>query len=323
MARRKAFTLIELMVVTGIISVLIALLLPAVQQARESARRTQCRNNLKQIGLALHNYLDSYGRFPPSMCLRPGTGNPEWSAQARLLPFVEQANLSNLINFQAHQDAQPNVLTVRVAALICPSDINDHARVSEGSEQYPLSYVCNQGTWMVYDPTGVQKGVGSFHPNLGLRAADISDGLSNTLAFSEAKMFQPLIVTAPDPGAAIPGSASAISSLAATATSFDPVDGHSEWSEGMVHQGGFTTTLAPNTVVPYQSGGATYDIDFNTVEEGSPGTTYGAITARSYHGGFVHVMLMDGSGHAVSNNIDLTVWRAMSTRCGGEVGANF
>src|SRR2546429_4956642 len=104
--KTRGFTLIELLVVIAIIAVLVSLLLPAVQQAREAARRTQCKNNLKQIGLALHNYLESFSRFPPSICIRPG-GPPGWSAQARLLPFIEQANLSNLTNFQSSFDTQP------------------------------------------------------------------------------------------------------------------------------------------------------------------------------------------------------------------------
>ena len=89
--RRLAFTLIELLVVIAIIAILIALLLPAVQQAREAARRTQCRNNLKQLSLALHNYLDSYSKFPPTFCVGTGDGG-EWSFPARILPFLDGAN---------------------------------------------------------------------------------------------------------------------------------------------------------------------------------------------------------------------------------------
>src|SRR5665213_2211007 len=90
--RRGGFTLIELLVVIAIIAILIALLLPAVQQAREAARRTQCKNNLKQIGLALHNYLSTNTVFPPGFCIGASSGGA-WSAHARILPFLDQANL--------------------------------------------------------------------------------------------------------------------------------------------------------------------------------------------------------------------------------------
>src|SRR4051812_12895219 len=112
-SRSRAFTLIELLVVIAIIAILIALLLPAVQQAREAARRSQCKNNLKQFGLALHNYHDSYNCFPPASCLRIGVTFEGWSAQARLLAFLDQANLQNLINYSAEFDTQPNVTKVK------------------------------------------------------------------------------------------------------------------------------------------------------------------------------------------------------------------
>ena len=128
--RRCAFTLIELLVVIAIISVLVGLLLPAVQQAREAARRVQCKNNLKQIGLALHNYLDTFGGLPPTVCVRPGDFG-QWSAQARLLPFLDQANLQNLIDFSLPYDVQPMVPSVRVALYLCPSEINDKPRQAD------------------------------------------------------------------------------------------------------------------------------------------------------------------------------------------------
>lgn len=99
---RCGFTLIELLVVIAIIAVLVALLLPAVQQAREAARRSQCGNNLKQIGLALHNYLEAHSVFPPSYCVVPGVTTSvggQWSAMARVLPYVDQAGLQNLIDW--------------------------------------------------------------------------------------------------------------------------------------------------------------------------------------------------------------------------------
>ncbi len=97
--RRTAFTLIELLVVIAIIAVLVALLLPAVQQAREAARRTQCKNNLKQIALGMHNYESSYSTFPPSMAVNPSiTSNASWSIHGRIMPYLEQVNLYNQID---------------------------------------------------------------------------------------------------------------------------------------------------------------------------------------------------------------------------------
>src|SRR4026208_1779818 len=108
MMKRRGFTLIELLVVIAIISVLIALLLPAVQQAREAARRSQCKNNLKQIGLALHNYAGSFSASPPVSVLPAGKTSEPWSAQARLLPFIEQASLHSLIDWGSSSEFPTN-----------------------------------------------------------------------------------------------------------------------------------------------------------------------------------------------------------------------
>src|SRR5882672_7853666 len=120
----RGFTLIELLVVIAIIGVLVALLLPAVQQAREAARRSQCKNNLKQIGLALHNYVDAFTSFPPVSVLPVGKTSEPWSAQARLLPFIEQTSLHSLIDWGASTEftANPIVCATRVPIYLCPSE---------------------------------------------------------------------------------------------------------------------------------------------------------------------------------------------------------
>src|SRR5262249_35024562 len=132
--RRNGFTLIELLVVIAIIAVLIALLLPAVQSAREAARRIQCTNNLKQMGLGLHNYESVAGAFPPSEIVQ-GTGNTvTWtggfSVHARVLPFMEQGVAFSSINFQfSHLGASnTSVVTLSMSAFVCPSDINKDQR---------------------------------------------------------------------------------------------------------------------------------------------------------------------------------------------------
>jgi len=127
----RGFTLIELLVVIAIIAILVALLLPAVQQAREAARRSSCKNNLKQIGLALHNYLDTYTAFPPSICLDNPIGastGGQWSVHARILPYIEQAALYDAADLNADYTAGQPPANVRVPTYLCPSDPNDRDR---------------------------------------------------------------------------------------------------------------------------------------------------------------------------------------------------
>ncbi len=119
------FTLVELLVVIAIIGVLVALLLPAVQAAREAARRSQCSNNLKQLGLALHNYASTFGCFPPPCTLRVGVPSDSWSLHALLLPYIEQGGLQSLINFTTTYQNQPQVTQTSIGLLLCPTDPNN------------------------------------------------------------------------------------------------------------------------------------------------------------------------------------------------------
>jgi len=322
------FTLVELLVVIAIIAVLIALLLPAVQQAREAARRTQCKNNLKQVGLALHNYLDAFSTFPPVSVLPAGRTFEPWSAHARLLPYIEQTALQNLIDWGASPEftGNPIVSQTRVAIYMCPSEINDHSRPTATLTHYPLNYCFNEGTWFIFDPVTGNGGDGAFYPNKAMRIAEIADGASNTLGAAEVKAYAPNLWDTQNPntlGVAPPATPAALAAYFGSGT-FDS-NGHTEWVEGDVHETGFTTVFTPNTNVPYDSAGTTYDIDFTTMRDGESITvpTYAAVTARSYHPGIVSVLLMDGSVRTVGNSINLGIWRALGTRAGAETIGDF
>jgi prepilin-type N-terminal cleavage/methylation domain-containing protein/prepilin-type processing-associated H-X9-DG protein len=208
-AQSRGFTLIELLVVIAIIAILVALLLPAVQQAREAARRTQCKNNLKQIGLALHNYHDTHGRFPPTQVmvayLGPNNTNPQprnhtWVSL--ILPYLEQANLYSQINFslpmfvqatntyQQTSNGQP-IVAQKIPTLQCPSDPGFGGGISPHGLSH-MNYAGNMGwDWHYRGPHWAQ---GPFqNGSEGTRIDDFKDGTSNTIVVAETSTqgFQP------------------------------------------------------------------------------------------------------------------------------------
>ena len=318
----RGFTLVELLVVIAIIATLIGLLLPAVQTVRESARRTQCSNNVKQLGLAMHNYETASKTFPP-FCELPRTSTFDpFSAQARLLPYLEQTAAASMIDFKAQVPftAHPEVAQMRIPQLMCPAEANDRQRQTPTIVHYPLNYCFNEGTWFLYDPVGDTVGDGAFAPNRRFRMADMMDGSSKTLAIAECKAYQAALWDTGNPsalGIAPPSTPQALTPY--FGGTFD-TNGHTEWVEGDAHETGFTTTCTPNTKVTYTSGGVTYDVDVQSARDGESTTapTYGAITARSYHPGLVVAAMIDGSVRTVANDVDLAIWRAAGTRAGGE-----
>lgn len=201
---RRGFTLIELLVVIAIIAILVALLLPAVQQARAAARRSQCKNNMKQIGIALHNYHETLNVFPMGSHVRSSLA---WGSLVYLLPYIEQAQAYEAIDFeqtncctmvkayQAMSPALPEPQSLKVPAYQCPSDPNAGREMLSGpSGPSPVSYDCGRlvpGSYMGLSGDtdngcgGTMSGKGIFYTQSSTRFRDITDGTSQTIAYGE------------------------------------------------------------------------------------------------------------------------------------------
>ena len=255
---RTGFTLIELLVVIAVIGIMMAMLMPAVQMVRESARRTSCLNNVRQVVLATKNYEAALRKLPPSYELDAGglaTGNGSWSVQAQILPFCEQANAYQMIDFSAAWSDPVNqatgVPTMRVDMYMCPSETNDTVRLRGGQPHvHPHNYAFNFGSWLVYDPANGTPGDGLFYVNGRVRLAQVTDGLSNTLCVSEVKAFTPYIRNTADPGPTVPFEPDAFVGFTGEiklGTNLHQNTGHTEWCDGRVHHSGFTTVYTPNT----------------------------------------------------------------------------
>ena len=331
---RLAFTLVELLVVIAIIGILIGLLLPAVQAAREAARRMSCSNNLKQIGLALHNYESALKTFPPSTVSIGGSAGQPWSAQAFLLPYLEGSNIHSRIDYNVgyHNGTNkanfpPNgVATLRVPVYLCPSEPKDQARLDANGtpEHFPINYSMNVGSYLILNPLNRADNGAAFGPNRRNTVAGFIDGMSNTLGLSEVKAFTPRFHDHVGMPSAPPANSTVVSS-GYTGGSWSTNSGHTEWVCGRAIHTGFTTTFVPNTKVLHNVSGVVYDIDVTSSREGrnQSDPTYGIITSRSYHAGLVNVVLMDGSVRVVASSIELATWRALGTRDGSEVIGEF
>ncbi len=332
-AGRPGFTLIEMMVVVGIISIVIGLTLPAVQSARESARRSACQSNLRQIGLAVHGYHQDFGCFPIGITTKPiGTPRPQsgppyyhgfYSHHSRLLPYLDQTPFYNAINFSsgtspkvvspdvaAANAANQTAINMRIALFLCPSD-------GGLLDESGVNYRCNVGV-------GPWHGTSIMHPdsNNGLipqtglvRAASVQDGMSHTAAFGERLRGSGLAgIPAPDRdfwwSHGYVSTADDQLKMCQIVARPDAKDVYADagryWFWFGREQTLYCHGQTPNGPVP-------------DCLELSVTTAPGMATARSGHPGGVNALMGDGSCRWVSSSISLAVWRALGTRSGGEL----
>ena len=310
--RRSAFTLIELLVVIAIIAILIALLVPAVQKVREAAARIQCTNNLKQIGLACHNYEGVYKKLPTG-----DTAANSFSSLSQLLPYIEQQTIYNQINFGVSSTAanQP-ADAIPVSVLLCPSD-PQQSMLPAG---YPgNSYVGNYGNTILWFQDGTVSNGVFYHRGMQCRFADITDGLSNTAAFCERLMgdWSNGVVTPRtdliNPKGVNPATPDDALSFCRAANHNDP---SLQWfsSFGAYWIQGNQNTLYTHTSPPNDMGCAYPQNSTQTMPASSAHAAYGG----------VNLLLCDGSVRFVPNSISVATWRAIGTRNAGDsVGSDF
>lgn len=314
MSRRPSgFTLVELLVVIAIIGILVALLLPAVQAAREAARRMQCGNNLKQMGLALHNYHDVYKSIPIGAI--DGT-SVAVSAHARLLPFIEQTNLYDLVDFSVPHNHVNNTAArnTEVSTFRCPSDPSRLPSAIGGKN----NYYWNAGSGIVMYASGTAgqpPANGIVWLNEAYRFSDIIDGLSNTAAFAEkmtgdgsngissprTDTFQP--GTYPNSPDEALQQCNAMDVTDLSKQGYSNVGG--PWLQQYHSTNQYAHVLPPNgrsCMFP-------------------PGRI--ATTANSQHPGGVQITLCDGSVRFVATTVALPAWRAIGSRNGGEPSVDY
>ncbi|WP_165248849.1 DUF1559 domain-containing protein [Paludisphaera soli] len=334
----RAFTLIELLVAIAIIGVLIALLLPAVQSAREAGRRVQCSNNLKQIGLALHHYASAHGVFPPGRVNShvAGRGNT-WGTYSQLLPQLDLSPVANAFNFDLAPDLDPANTTagaVFIAPFLCPSDPGPARRAQDhyGMHNYPA---CVGGlhpvTQAPVDASGAAIAVrpdGLFSENVAVRLAAVGDGLSNTVAIGESIRSVPGIGFAADRlnGFVITGDNKTIGPpitsdadyaalcLVASPPGFQVTRG-SKWHYGAPGHSLYNHRRRPNDDRVDCRGGLPHS------DKSDPAWHQLSldVAARSRHPGGVHALLADGHVGFVKDSVSLPVWRALASLAGGEV----
>jgi len=356
-AHRRGFTLIELLVVIAIIAVLVALLLPAVQQARESARRAQCRNNLRQLGLGLASYESAFGMYPMANAQNYLPNTQGFSPQARILPYLEQAALQDLIDFTQpaftgpFNALVPNPLFAEAFAtplpvLLCASDPAPTQNAGAGGAiyagtNYMVSY--GSGTGASYDPRWRTDGI--VYENSNVRARDITDGISNTVFMSEAVRSEGPDVTLPAgtlppfPYQMTLNGSSGVSAALQSAPGLAATGGG--WSNGAAGvignpdlaviwplktnwRGAASAALRGRGTSWAHSGAiSTLTNGYNPPNSIIPDVVIhftGFFGPRSWHTGGAHVLLGDGAVRFLSDSTDATLHRGLHSRSGEEIG---
>jgi type II secretory pathway pseudopilin PulG len=326
--------LIELLVVIAVIGLLIALLLPAVQAARESARRAECNNKLRQLAIGMQNYAAALGSFPPTRLDRPmaTTTQDNWGQFTRVMPYVELQNIYSQINFRYNPTETVNVPTsqIWIPAFICPSDPSDKQTDTTNSNNLAgygkMSYRGNAGNDTGNEPVATSVAEinnGVFIDNVFTRLADVRDGTSNTALLSEA-----LRGDANDTQISVPGDYFVIQpaandrlSMYNACVAIQPSSGAAnqysyagrQWGSGHYLISRYNHIMPPNgksCVLP----GKNLGTDINQEAE--------VTTASSNHPGGVLVGLVDGSVRFVSEGIDVQIWWALGTIAGQEAITN-
>lgn len=300
--RKIGFTLIELLVVIAIIAILIALLLPAVQQAREAARRTQCRNNLKQLGLALHNYHDVHKTFPPSaiwevdsasMLHLPMAGR-SWIYQ--ILPYIEQANLYSQADDSVVTYQDP-ISSESLTALACPSDPKSNIKVLFGQDMGVTSYLGNGAhrgigsSTFFYDCRPVADLTSGTMNRKGVRIRNITDGTSNTLLAGERGLIT-------------------------------KYGAFGMWNHGLTGcASGHGDTVMTHDIWPFAAanGGLDYIGGFRAPASFADPEADDLFHWWSYHSGGGQFLLSDGSVRFISYNTDYGTMDSLHSRNDGDV----